>query len=239
MKGSSNIFCGLLMSCLCLRATASTEELSMIQCSANITVYEGDSIQIKCCWTKTSHPVKVSWFKNEEKISAGKHQLQELPEQHCSTLNITNITKNDTGDYVCKVIQDIPYLLEVMGNKTVLTVIEKQSDNATTKGTPVTISLITPLNTTSNLILPLSLAAAIGLLTFCLAFSIFKIRNSFKNAERMVNHQMPHSEGGEHENMEEEELSTNSSQGSLQWYHVPLYWSYFDLQRGENQCQPE
>ncbi|XP_051960086.1 uncharacterized protein LOC127627655 isoform X2 [Xyrauchen texanus] len=244
MKGSSKLFCGLLVSYLCLRG--STEQLSVIQCPANITVYEGTSAQIKCCWINISRPLKVSWLKNEKTISAGKQHLQE---QSCSTLNLTNITKNDTGNYVCKVIKDIPYLLEVMGNKTVLTVTEKcNSGNATTKEklsytsqttrTAVTRSSDTSSITTSNLILPLSLVTAIGLLTFCLAFIFCKKRNSCKNAEQMDIQQIPQCEGEEHANMEER-LSTNSSQGSIQWYHVPLYWSYFDVQRDEDQSQPE
>lgn len=37
------------------------------------------------------------------------------------------------------------------------------------------------------------------------------------STERVVIHQTPHSEGEEHENHEEEELSSGSSRGSLQW----------------------
>ncbi|XP_051962075.1 uncharacterized protein LOC127629073 [Xyrauchen texanus] len=248
MKGSSKLLCGLLMSCLCFGATGSKEELSIIHSPANnITVNEGDSAQITCCWTKVNSLIKAVWFKNEKRVPAEKQQLKE----NCSTLNITKITRNDIGDYLCKVYQDIPYLIVLEGNRTTITIKEGQVNTyATTTVNVNSVSLPTTTAATASsgpshkppdppLTLPLSLAAAIGLLTLCLAFSMCKIRNSCKNSERMVIHQMPHSEGEEHENMEVEEVSTNSSRGSLQWYQVPVYWSYFDVQTGEEQCQPE
>ncbi|XP_051537120.1 uncharacterized protein LOC127430992 [Myxocyprinus asiaticus] len=248
MNGSSKLLCGLLMSCLCFGATGSKEELSIIQSPANsITVNEGDSAQITCCWNKVNHSVKTVWYKNEKRVAAEKQQHKE----DCSILYITKITMNDTGDYFCKLYQDIPYLLEFEGNRTTIIVKEGQVSTYTTTTANVnSVSLSTATAATASsapshkspdppLTLPLSLAAAIGLLTLCLAFSMCKMRNSCKNSERMVIHQMTHSEGEENENMEVEEISTNSSRGSQQWYQVPVYWSYFDVQTGEEQCQPE
>ncbi|XP_043090343.1 uncharacterized protein LOC122341076 isoform X5 [Puntigrus tetrazona] len=236
MKCSSRLLCGILMSCLCFRATDSNEELSVIQSPPSITVNEGDSALINCCWSKITQKPKITWYINETKLSDVKQELYEPETQNCSVLNFTNILKNATGHYVCKVTQDIPVLNEKKGSGTVLFVNDSKTETtAEVSNSTQTTKTTYHATPSSDLTVPLSLAAAIGLLTLCLAFSVCKMRNSCKISERMVIHQTPHSEGEEHENMEVEEGSTGSSRGSLQWYQVPVYWSYFDLQRGEDQ----
>ncbi|XP_042604160.1 uncharacterized protein LOC109072443 isoform X2 [Cyprinus carpio] len=246
MKCSSRLLCGLLMSCLCFRG--SYEELTVIQSPSSITVNEGQSDQISCCWNKTkeeNYDFKVAWYKDNERIPVEKRLNQTSPMKNCSFLKIINIGKNDTGDYVCKVIQDIPVLLEYEGQKTYLNVSKgEHRTEATTQSSASTSSYKTQSNGTtgppSTPILPLSLglAAAIGLLTLCLAFSVCKMRNSCKKSERVVIHQTPHSEGEEHENMEEEEGSTGSSRGSLQWVSQirPHEQSKYLVQDGKIVC---
>ncbi|KAG1946423.1 uncharacterized protein LOC120486064 [Pimephales promelas] len=229
MKCSSRLLCGFLMSWLCFRVTGSSEELTVNQSPSNITVNEGDSAQISCCWkTKDNSSVKVAWYINEIKLSGVKTQ-------NCSTLHLTNILKNQTGHYVCEVTQDIPVLLKVNGTGTDLSVRVRQLQNTTTGPASPQTTQTTEHKTTilpTDPILPLSLAAAIILVTLCLTFTLCKMKNSCKTSDRVVIRQTPHSEGEEHEHMEEEDGSTGSSRGSLQWYQVPVYWSYFDLQRG-------
>ncbi|XP_042634579.1 uncharacterized protein LOC109047227 isoform X4 [Cyprinus carpio] len=227
MKCSSRLLCGLLVSCLYFRV--SSENLSVTQSPPNITVNEGESAQIKCCWNEIIQNVKVAWYIHEKKLN---QDLQE--HKTCAILNLTNILKNASGHYVCEVTQDIPVLLQENGSGTVITVSDiLYNKTETVSSQPQTTQ--TAHSDTSPLSLPLSLAAAVGLLTLCLAFSVCKMRNSCKKSERVVIHQTPNSEGEEHEHMEEEDGSTGSSRGSLQWYQVPVYWSYFDLQRGEDQ----
>ncbi|XP_016325732.1 uncharacterized protein LOC107675787 [Sinocyclocheilus anshuiensis] len=235
MKCSSRLLCGLLMSCLCFRV--SSENLSVIQSPPSITVNEGESTHISCCWNEITQKVKVAWYINEKKHTRVKQLLQEHKTQNCSILNLTNILKNTSGHYVCEVTQDIPVLLEKNGSGTVLSVNDSDNKTVTVSDPPQTTQTAhsSPAPETSPPFLPLSLAAAISLLTLCLAFSVCKMRNSCKKSERVVIHQTPSSEGEEHEHMEEEDGSTGSSRGSLQWYQVPVYWSYFDLQRGEDQ----
>ncbi|XP_067280396.1 titin-like [Pseudorasbora parva] len=244
MKCSSRLLFGLLMSCLCFRG--SYEEFSVIQSPSTITVNEGESAQISCCWnitTEANNVVKVNWLKNGTRIPEEKRINQTVPIKNCSVLNITSIVKTDTGYYVCKVIKDIPFLIKKEGIKTVLNVSDRvNSTETTTQGiiTSTSVKTSPPVsdktdNRPNSPILHLSLAAAIGLLTLCLAFSVCKMRNSCKKTERMVIHQTPNSEGEEHEHVEEEDGSTGSSRGSLQWYQVPVYWSYFDLRRGEEE----
>ncbi|RXN25113.1 titin-like protein [Labeo rohita] len=220
------------------QVTASSEELSVTQSPSNITVNEGESAKITCCWTKIEHKVKFFWYINVTKLSDVQQKLQEHEEQNCSILILTNILKNATGRYVCEVIQDIPFLKKVKTNGTTLDVSDSQIEKTTTVSDSSQTTQTTPSSSSESAsfpIMPLSLAASIGLLTLCLAFSVCKMRNSCKKSERVVIHQGPQSEGEEHENMEEEDGSTDSSRGSLQWYQVPVYWSYFDLRRGEDQ----
>ncbi|KAK7131521.1 hypothetical protein R3I94_016596 [Phoxinus phoxinus] len=231
MKCSSRLLCGFLISCLCFRVTGSSEKLTVNQSPSKLTVSEGDSANITCCWNKT-HGRKVAWYINETKHSGVKYKLQEHHTQNCSTLHLTNILKNYTGHYICEVTQDIPILLEVNGTGTYLSVSVRQLQNTTVPPSTRTTIKNTPTIPVSDPILPLSLAAAIVLVTLCLTFSLCKMRNSCKTSERVVIRQTPHSEGEEHEHMEEEDGSTGSSRGSVQWYQVPVYWSYFDLQKG-------
>ncbi|ROJ30616.1 hypothetical protein DPX16_3864 [Anabarilius grahami] len=240
MKCSSRLLCGLLMSYLCFRVTGSIENLTVNQSPSNITVNEGDSAQITCCWNETGYRAKVAWFINDTKLSGVNKQRQEHQTQNCSTLHFTNILKNYTGHYVCEVTQDIPVLVQRKGNGTALSVSVRHLEKTTTvssspQKTQTDHKSTAPPSSPSNFTLHLSLAAAIGLVTLCLALSVCKMRNSCKKTERVVIHQTPHSEGEEHEHMEEEDGSTGSSRGSLQWYQVPVYWSYFDLQRGEEE----
>ncbi|KAI7795955.1 uncharacterized protein LOC130570467 [Triplophysa rosa] len=246
MKRSSKLMCGLLMSWLCFRATGLDEKISVIQSPDNIAVNEGESANITCCWTtmtKEIFNVKVGWFKNETRVSAENRLYQKSPSQNCSTLHITHITPNDAGEYMCKVTQDIPILREYNGSKThlIITTEQQRTNATTTKGNdrctvqPNPTNKATSPKTAPHLILYLSLAAVVGLLTICLVFTVCRTRNYCKNTERVVIRQTPHNEGEEHENHEEEELSSGSSRGSLQWYQVPVYWSYFDVQSAQDQ----
>ncbi|CAM4665490.1 unnamed protein product [Leuciscus chuanchicus] len=245
MKCSSRLLCGFLMSCLCFRVTGSSEKLTVNQSPSNITVNqspsnitvtEGDSAHITCCWKKMPGH-KVAWYINETKLSGVKDKLQEHQTQNCSTLHLTNILKNHTGRYVCEVTEDIPFLRHVNGTGTDLSVRVRQLQNTTTVSPSPQIIRTTTTTPAPESILPLSLAAAIILVTLCLTLSLCKMRNSCKESERVVIRQTAHSDGEEHEHMEEEDGSTGSSRGSLQWYQVPVYWSYFDLQRGAEEVK--
>ncbi|XP_073727587.1 uncharacterized protein [Misgurnus anguillicaudatus] len=131
MNFSFVLISGLIFSCFCSKVTCLYEEISVNQSPNNITVNESESAEISCCWTKTTFDVKVVWLKNERRVSGEPHVYQKSPVENCSTLHITNITPNDTGEYVCKVIQDIPILRHFIGSKTILTVIYKEQSTKT------------------------------------------------------------------------------------------------------------
>ncbi|XP_059381921.1 uncharacterized protein LOC132116985 [Carassius carassius] len=142
MKFSCPLVCELILSCICFRG--SYEELSVIQSPLNITVNEGESINISCCWKNTKEEnknVKVVWYKHNERIPEEKRLYQMPSNKNCSFLKITNTVKNDAGDYVCKAIQDIPVLIEYEGQKTYLNVVKgEHSTEATTQNIVHTVS---------------------------------------------------------------------------------------------------
>ncbi|XP_067280377.1 uncharacterized protein [Pseudorasbora parva] len=143
MKFSCPLICGLILSCICFRG--SYEEFSVIQSPSTITVNEGESAQISCCWNTTTegnNVVKVSWLKNGMRIPKEKRIYKTVPIKNCSVLNITSIVKNDTGDYVCKVFKDIPFLIEKEGIKTVLNVSDREhiTETTTQDNVPVPVS---------------------------------------------------------------------------------------------------
>ncbi|ROJ30615.1 hypothetical protein DPX16_3863 [Anabarilius grahami] len=110
----------------------SIENLTVNQSPSNITVNEGDSAQIPCCWNETGYRAKVAWFINDTKLSGVNKQRQENQTQICSTLHFTNILKNYTGHYVCEVTQDIPFLVRGKGNGTALSVSVRHLEKTTT-----------------------------------------------------------------------------------------------------------
>lgn len=82
--------------------------------------------------------IAVNWLKNQTElksesiISKTKCQGSLLNERcKCSTLSFTNITREDSGTYVCRVTVDIPVYTVIEGNGTVITVIaaENTGDN--------------------------------------------------------------------------------------------------------------
>ncbi|XP_026052617.1 uncharacterized protein LOC113038993 [Carassius auratus] len=138
MKFSWPLVCVLILSCVCFGG--SYEELSVFQSPLNITVNEGEPIQISCCWNK-ANIFKVFWYKHNERIPEEKGLYQMPSNKNCSFLEITNTVKNDTGDYVCKVIQDIPILMEYEGQKTHLNFVKgEHSTEATTQNIVHTVS---------------------------------------------------------------------------------------------------
>ncbi|XP_073668661.1 uncharacterized protein [Paramisgurnus dabryanus] len=149
MNFSFVLICGLIFSCFCSRVTGLNEEISVNQSPNSITVNEGESAKISCCWTKTTFDFKVDWLKNEKKVSAESQVFQKSPVGNCTTLKITNIIPNDTGEYVCQVTRDIPFLRQFNGNKTILTInyTEQSTKTPTTTESVYLTSSVVPVTT--------------------------------------------------------------------------------------------
>ncbi|XP_073791867.1 uncharacterized protein isoform X2 [Danio rerio] len=155
MKFSSRLLFGLLMSCLYFRGSS---ELSVNQSPSSITVNEGESAQISCCWNTSTHSVKVVWYINETKLSDPKQKLQERQNKSCSIFHLTNVQKNDTGHYVCEVTQDIPVLEKKNGTGT--NVFISISELETTTGFISSVSY--PHETTSDTTSDPNMSSSLG-----------------------------------------------------------------------------
>ncbi|XP_066537982.1 uncharacterized protein [Hoplias malabaricus] len=229
MQLLSLLFCGLLFSFTSLLDC--NADFIVTQIPPNCTVQERGSVSIDCCWNKTISSVKIKWFKDNQSIESisDAHLKTETPNNTCSALSIMKACKNHTGIYICEVTQDIPILLTVKGTRTMLNILEFIGNISTPSSTPPKTS---PAQS-SVTVVGVSVSGAIAL--FLCAF--LTVWRTCKKTERVVIREGPPSEGEEPDNSEEDENSRNS-RGSTQWYMVPVYESYFDLQRNDEEQSP-
>ncbi|KAG9274733.1 hypothetical protein AMEX_G11779 [Astyanax mexicanus] len=231
MKPLSLLVCGLFISSLCSSSDSSLD-VSVTQTPSNLTVEEGQSVDISCCWNKIIPNIKVRWIKPNQ---INKDLPTEIINTNCSVVSIRNACNNDTGLYICEVLLDIPVLVTVKGKGTTVRLVEKKPDNNTTGFT--NSSLEAPPPAQPPLVPPLvpivgaSVPAAVILICLCVSVAVWR---TCRKPERMVIREGPASEGEEPEHSEGDDSSRNS-RGSTQWYMVPVYESYFDLQRNDEE----
>ncbi|XP_054457445.1 uncharacterized protein LOC129093447 isoform X2 [Anoplopoma fimbria] len=188
----------------------------------DVSVVEGETVNITCCWTLEYERIRVCWLKNLIEMNAqiffSKNAIQGslLKETfNCSHLTLTNVTSEDSGRYICNVAVDIPALLRVEGNGTVVTVTARDIIEENTEGG--SSSLL------STVVIPLAVVAPlllIALVCFCC------LRRREAQAARVI-YEVPHIDS---EEVEMDKHSTSSSRGSSQWCQVPVYEScdYFE-----------
>ncbi|XP_035768784.1 uncharacterized protein LOC118455087 [Neolamprologus brichardi] len=94
--------------------------------SPDVSVMEGKTVSITCCWTGKFERFRVYWLKNQTEIRSDyfnqPNASLKKEEKKCSSLNISNVRTVDSGTYICKVTVEIPSLAEAKGNGTVITV---------------------------------------------------------------------------------------------------------------------
>ncbi|XP_039896760.1 uncharacterized protein LOC120739139 [Simochromis diagramma] len=94
--------------------------------SPHVSVMEGETVNITCCWTGKFERLRVNWLKNQTEIRSDyfnqPNASLKKEEKKCSSLNISNVRPEDSGTYICKVTVEIPSLTEAKGNGTVITV---------------------------------------------------------------------------------------------------------------------
>uniref|UniRef100_A0A3Q4GXY0 Ig-like domain-containing protein n=1 Tax=Neolamprologus brichardi TaxID=32507 RepID=A0A3Q4GXY0_NEOBR len=102
----------------CLRTFVVTQ-------SPDVSVMEGKTVSITCCWTGKFERFRVYWLKNQTEIRSDyfnqPNASLKKEEKKCSSLNISNVRTVDSGTYICKVTVEIPSLAEAKGNGTVIT----------------------------------------------------------------------------------------------------------------------
>ncbi|KAK1797414.1 hypothetical protein P4O66_008783, partial [Electrophorus voltai] len=96
---------------------------------------------------------------------------------------------------------------------------------------PVSTTEATTTVLDSNTMLLGSVSSVMGLICICACLTAWKLSRKGQRAERIVIREGPPSEE-EEPNISEEE---QSSRGSTHWCMVPVYESYFDLQRNDDQ----
>uniref|UniRef100_A0A3B5KRY4 Ig-like domain-containing protein n=1 Tax=Xiphophorus couchianus TaxID=32473 RepID=A0A3B5KRY4_9TELE len=95
--------------------------------SADVSVLEGKTVNVTCCWTDTGDRVGLKWLKNQTLIenktvmSQSEGSWREH-ENKCENLTLGNIKRTDSGTYICKVSVEIPVLIESEGAGTTIRV---------------------------------------------------------------------------------------------------------------------
>ncbi|XP_037614005.1 uncharacterized protein LOC119481296 isoform X5 [Sebastes umbrosus] len=127
----------LLLSSLCALSSWSVSSTLVVTHSPDVSVMEGETVTITCCGTLEFGRITFNWLKNQTDIdteifimknhSKGDSLQQET--SHCSNLTFTNVTRENSGRYICRVTVEVPLLKTVEGNGTVITVTAR--DNTT------------------------------------------------------------------------------------------------------------
>ncbi|XP_022533437.2 uncharacterized protein LOC111194243 [Astyanax mexicanus] len=123
MQSSSVLLCAVFITCLCY--CDYRPDFHVIQTPSEVTVKDEDSMSIFCCWNKTILNVKVKLIKPNQ---SNNYLYPTKINSTCSEFSIKNACMNDTGLYICEVIQDIPRLDIVKGNGTTVTLQEKNKN---------------------------------------------------------------------------------------------------------------
>ncbi|XP_034712765.1 uncharacterized protein LOC117934844 isoform X1 [Etheostoma cragini] len=212
----------LLLASLCaLSSWSVSSDTLVVTQDPDVSIMEvGGAVNITCCWTSQHLRVGVKWLKNpiNETIQTGMFKPQGSllnKASDCSHLILTNLTREDSGRYICKVSVDIPFLNVVSGNGTVIIVINNNSTKDNNTRDPNTNPLLIPL----AVVVPLLL---IPLVCFC---ALRRIKGS--QAARVI-YEVPHIDS---EEVEMDKHSTGSSRGSSQWCQVPVYESFDYFER--------
>ncbi|XP_037614006.1 uncharacterized protein LOC119481296 isoform X6 [Sebastes umbrosus] len=184
---------------------------------------EGETVTITCCGTLEFGRITFNWLKNQTDIdteifimknhSKGDSLQQET--SHCSNLTFTNVTRENSGRYICRVTVEVPLLKTVEGNGTVITVTAR--DNTTDSTAEASSRLPFPV------IICLAVVAPLLLITLLCFYSLRRRR---AQAARVI-YEVPHIDS---EEVEMDKHSTSSSRGSSQWCQVQVYESvdYFE-----------
>ena len=109
--------------------------------SPDVSVTEGETVTISCCWTGKVEKQTVNWLKNQTNIDpllTNQSKGSLLNEtSNCSNLTFIKITREDSGNYTCKLNVEIPILAVFQGSGTVITVMAQDNstkDSSTEKG---------------------------------------------------------------------------------------------------------
>ncbi|KAL7880890.1 hypothetical protein SRHO_G00031440 [Serrasalmus rhombeus] len=229
---------GLLLFCSCSCSSSdSSVDFAVTQTPSELTVKEGGSVSVACCWDKNITGVKVKWFKDDQHTGHwSDERLHSETQGNCSVLSIKNIRNNETGLYICEVTRDVPKLDTRKGEGTAVKLQAENTSESAQSPTTQTPALTSTRASSSKLpVVEVSVSGALALIFLCVSLAVWR---TCRKTERVVIREGPPSEGDEPEVSEEDDSSRNS-RGSTQWYMVPVYESYFDLQRNDEESKEE
>ncbi|KAJ8268890.1 hypothetical protein COCON_G00114970 [Conger conger] len=255
-----------LHSCLILSFLSScgnNEVLRVIQYPPDITVEEGETAHMQCCWGWGSQmeQVRLEWKNSTSKIYDHLINMRSTVYQttstnlakegkygssisgNCSNFSISGVSMNHAGVFICSIRAEIPYFMTGEGNGTQLTVKPRPGTDTTPQDEPPL-----QLDGTSHTAVLIPLAVVMGTLCLCAFLCYWRKKKQMPYPEQtsgkvgMVIHEGPHAEGEESIEQEgamalvEHEGSSRSSQGSTQWSTVPVYESfdYFAVRTSED-----
>ncbi|KAM9377495.1 uncharacterized protein KZ484_009810 isoform 2-T2 [Pholidichthys leucotaenia] len=161
-----------------------------------VSVKEGKTINITCCWSENVIRARVYWMKNYTVIKISLNGSQST----CSTLTLEKITRSMLGIYICEVAIEIPTLNTTKGRGTLITFDDEGNagDTKTQISPPLAVIL------TLAAVVPL---LVIALICFCI------LRGKQAQAARVISED-PHVDS---EVADMDKHSTSSSRGSSVW----------------------
>ncbi|XP_053271549.1 uncharacterized protein LOC128429784 [Pleuronectes platessa] len=114
----------LLLGSLCAISSRSASSTDIVTQTPDVSVTEGDALNITCCFNSMAERIKFYWQKNLKEI--GNQVIFVNYRSHsCSTLTFTYIKIEDSGKYICNVNAEIPFRVQMEGNGTVITVVPR------------------------------------------------------------------------------------------------------------------
>ncbi|XP_060886888.1 uncharacterized protein LOC132958208 isoform X2 [Labrus mixtus] len=123
----------LLLLCLCTRSTQGVSSgTPVVTQSPDVSVREGETLNITCCWTGEFERGTVNWLKNktllDNKLISNKDNVQGSLKKRsvCFNLTFLNITRKDSGSYTCNLAVELPAVFVAEGNSTVITVTDRE-----------------------------------------------------------------------------------------------------------------
>ncbi|XP_019955654.2 uncharacterized protein [Paralichthys olivaceus] len=179
----------------------------------DVSVTEGEDLNITCCFTEASERVKFIWKKNQTEMSNQSHVLKNQYQESkmnysCSSLTFLNITREDSGRYICIVNMEIPVIIKSVGNGTVITVVPRVNADG-------------PVEHSTEILTILAMVV-VGLLLLIIIGCYCTLRIRHAQAVNVI-YEVPHIDS---ETADMDKHSTSSSRGSSQWCQVPVYESF-------------
>ncbi|XP_041636029.1 uncharacterized protein LOC121504981 [Cheilinus undulatus] len=118
----------LLCLCTCSSWGVSFDTLVVKQ-TPDVSITVGKPVNISCCWNGEFDRGRINWTKNQITVkrehfsySINTQGSQPKKTSDCSYLTFQYITRADSGRYICSLTVELPVLLRVEGDGTVITV---------------------------------------------------------------------------------------------------------------------